>query len=65
MTTQLSQIKWGRVTLTALVVYIVSFLTVFLIVTGYAAYLGFQARVARPIRLSLRHLPVNTPHGSD
>lgn len=46
MTSQLSQIKWGRVTLTALIVYIVSFLTVFLIVTGYAAYLGFQARGA-------------------
>lgn len=46
MTTQLSQLKWGRVTLTALVVYIVSFLTVFLIVTVYASYLGFQARGA-------------------
>lgn len=46
MTTQLSQIKWGRVTLTALVVYIVSFLIVFLIVTVYASYLGFQARGA-------------------
>lgn len=46
MTTQLSQLKWGRVTLTALVVYIVSFLIVFLIVTVYASYLGFQARGA-------------------
>lgn len=46
MTTQLSQIKWGRVTLTALAVYIVSFLTVILVVTIYASYLGFQARGA-------------------
>jgi len=46
MTTQLSQIKWGRVVLTALAVYIASFLTVFLIVTVYASYLGFQARGA-------------------
>ena len=46
MTTQLSQIKWGRVTLTALAVYVLSFLTVFLIVTGYATFLAFQARGA-------------------
>ena len=46
MTTQLSRIKWGRVVLTALAVYIASFLTVFLIVTVYASYLGFQARGA-------------------
>ena len=46
MTTQLSQIKWGRITLTALVVYIVSFLAVILVVTVYASYLGFQARGA-------------------
>ncbi len=46
MTTQLSQIKWVRVVLTALAVYIASFLTVFLIVTGYASYLGFQTRGA-------------------
>ena len=46
MTTQLSQIKWGRVALTALAVYALSFLTVFLIVTGYATFLAFQARGA-------------------
>jgi len=46
MTPQLSQIKWGRVALTALAVYIFSFLTVFLVVTGYASYLAFQARGA-------------------
>ena len=46
MTPQLSQIKWGRVALTTLAVYIFSFLTVFLIVTGYASYLAFQARGA-------------------
>src|SRR5215510_3184742 len=46
MTTQLSQIKWGRVILTTVVVYILSFLTIFLIVTGYASYLAFQARGA-------------------
>lgn len=46
MTNQLSQIKWVRVVLTALVVYILSFLTVIIIVTGYATYLGFMARGA-------------------
>jgi len=46
MTTQLSKIKWGRVTLTALAVYIISFLTVTLIVTGYATSLAIQARGA-------------------
>jgi len=46
MTNQLSQVKWARVTLTALVVYILSFLAVLLIVTAYASYLGFQARGA-------------------
>ena len=46
MTTQLSQVKWGRVLLTALAVFILSFLLVFVIVTGYATYLAFQARGA-------------------
>ncbi len=46
MSIQLSQIKWGRVAVTALVVCTLSFLTVFLIVTGYASYLAFQARGA-------------------
>lgn len=36
----------GRVILAVLVVYILSFLTVFLIVTGYATSLAFQARGA-------------------
>src|SRR5215510_4030524 len=46
MTNELSQIKWVRVVLTALVVYILSFLTIFIIVTGYATFLAFQARGA-------------------
>ena len=46
MTTQLSQIKWGRVVLTALVVSVIGFLTTFLIVTAYAFILAFQARGA-------------------
>jgi len=46
MTTQFSQIKWVRVVLTALVVCLLSFLTIFVIVTGYATSLAFQARGA-------------------
>lgn len=46
MTNQFSQIKWARVILTALAVYLLSFLFVFLIVTGYATLLAFQARGA-------------------
>ena len=46
MTAQLSQIKWRRVILTTLMVYVLSFLTTFLIVTGYAFILAFQARGA-------------------
>ena len=46
MTNQLSQIRWWRVTWTALTVYAASFILVFLIVTAYATYLGFQARGA-------------------
>jgi len=46
MTTQLSQIKWVRVVLTALVVFVASFLLTFLIVTVYASILAFQARGA-------------------
>jgi hypothetical protein len=46
MTNQLSQIKWGRVILTALAVYILGFLAVFLVVTGYASVLAFQSRGA-------------------
>lgn len=44
MTTQLLQIKWSRVTLSTLSVYIFSFLLMMVIVIGYATYLGFQAR---------------------
>lgn len=44
MNNQLSQIKWGRVTLTALAVYVLSFLTIFIVVTVYATSLAFQAR---------------------
>ena len=44
MTNRLSQIKWVRVGLTAVVVYIISFLTIFAIVTGYATMLAFQLR---------------------
>ena len=46
MITQLSQIKWGHIILTTLAVYALSFLTVFLVVSVYAGYLGFQARGA-------------------
>ena len=46
MTNELSQIKWVRVVLTALVVYILSFLSIFIIVTGYATALAFQVRGA-------------------
>lgn len=46
MTNQFSRVKWVRVILTALIVYILSFLTVILVVTAYASYLGFQARGA-------------------
>jgi hypothetical protein len=46
MPTQLSQIKWVRVVLTALVVYILSYLAIFLVITLYATYLGFLARGA-------------------
>jgi hypothetical protein len=46
MTNQLSQIRWWRVTWTALTVYGASFLLVFLIVTTYASYLAFQVRGA-------------------
>jgi len=46
MSNQLSQIKWVRVVLAALVVYILGFVTVFAIVTGYASVLAFQARGA-------------------
>jgi len=46
MTNQLSQIRWWRVTWTALAVYGASFILVFLIVTAYASYLAFQVRGA-------------------
>jgi hypothetical protein len=46
MTGSFSQIKWVRVIVTALIVYILSFLLVFVIVTGYASVLAFQARGA-------------------
>jgi hypothetical protein len=46
MTSQLSQIKWVRVVLTAIVFYILSFITIFIVITAYATYLGFQARGA-------------------
>ena len=46
MTTQLSQIIWEQVILTTLVVYVLSFLTAFIVVTIYPGYLGFQARGA-------------------
>ncbi|HAV78830.1 MAG TPA: hypothetical protein DCX53_15880 [Anaerolineae bacterium] len=46
MADQLSQIKWGRVVLTTIIVFVVAFLTITLVVTVYATYLGFQARGA-------------------
>ena len=46
MNNQFSQIKWVRVLLTALVVYLLSFFAITLVVTLYASYPGFQARGA-------------------
>lgn len=46
MASQLSQSKWVRVALTAIVVFIASFLAITIIVTGYASILAFQARGA-------------------
>jgi hypothetical protein len=46
MTNQLSQIRWWRLTWTALTVYGASFVLIFLIVTAYASYLAFQVRGA-------------------
>ena len=46
MANQLSQIRWWRITWTALAVYGASFIIVFLIVTAYASYLAFQVRGA-------------------
>ena len=46
MNAQLSQIRWWRVTWTALTVYGASFLLVFLSITAYASYLAFQVRGA-------------------
>ena len=46
MANQLSQIKWGRVILTTLAVYVLSYLTIFVVVTAYATALAFQARGA-------------------
>jgi hypothetical protein len=46
MTNQLLQIRWWRVTWTALIVYGATFILVFLIVTAYASYLAFQVRGA-------------------
>ena len=46
MTAQLSQIKWVCVLLTALAVTLLSFITVFVVVTAYASILAFQARGA-------------------
>jgi len=44
MTNQLLQLKWGRITINTLSVYIFSFLLMMSIIMGYATYLGFQAR---------------------
>jgi len=46
MTNQLLQLKWGRITVNTLGVYIFSFLLMMGIIMGYATYLGFQARGA-------------------
>jgi hypothetical protein len=46
ITNQFSQIRWGRVTWTALAVFALSFLIVFLTVGVYALSLAFQARGA-------------------
>jgi hypothetical protein len=42
MPSQLSQINWGRVVLTALIVHIVTFFVVMSIISGFATYLGLE-----------------------
>ena len=42
----LSDVRWGKVLLAALAVNILRIVVVFLVVTVYASYLGFQARGA-------------------
>jgi hypothetical protein len=51
MNNQLSQIKWIRVILTTIIIIIIAFLAVTLIITGYASYLGFQARGAPDVNM--------------
>lgn len=46
MTNQLLQLKWGRITVNTLGVYIFSFLLMMIIILGYATILGFQVRGA-------------------
>ncbi len=46
MSNQLSQVKWVRVVITTIIVFVVALLAVTLIVTLYASYLAFQARGA-------------------
>ncbi len=46
MSNQLSQIKWVRVAITTIVVFVAALVAVTLVVTAYATYLGFQARGA-------------------
>lgn len=42
----LSDVRWGRVLLAGIATLILTFVVVFLVVTIYASYLGFQARGA-------------------
>jgi hypothetical protein len=46
MTLRLSAVKWLRVLATAVLIYVVSFLLIFVVILGYATFLGFQARGA-------------------
>jgi len=46
MTLRMSDVKWWRVIVLAVLVEIVSFLIVIVVITGYGSVLGFQARGA-------------------
>ena len=46
MKNQFSQVKWGRVLLTSIVVFALSYCTIFLVITAYGFILAFQARGA-------------------
>ena len=54
MATSTSRLKWGRILVGGLLAWVGSFLLVFLIVTGFALKLGFEARGA-PDQARIQH----------